>query len=54
MAVAAVGRYKRSEVTIYDVVQRRVVHFARLQQGVAAACLLAALSRVNRQSRQIG
>jgi hypothetical protein len=45
VAVAAVGRYKRSEVTIYDVVQRRVVHFARLQQGVAAACLLAALSR---------
>ena len=36
---------KRSEVTIYDIVQRRVVHFARLQQGVAAACLLAALSR---------
>ena len=38
VAVACVGRYKRSEVTIHGVVQRRVVHFARLQQGVAAAC----------------
>lgn len=44
VAVAAVGNQNRSEVTIYDIVQRRVVHFARLPQGVASCALLAALA----------